>query len=114
MTAMTPRDALEVVRDIRTLSDAACSYNGFMAADDDEISNLRNRLGDFDEALAVLSELVERAGEPVAYISQIALDALNKCRNDDHNGIVDVWMRPNDTLKATIPLYTAPGASHER
>lgn len=97
---MNARDALEVVRQ--------------------QLETLRNLVPDIeadslaDTALAGLSNLVERAGEPVAYISPTALDALNKCRNDDHNGIVDVWMRPNDALKATIPLYTAPGASHER
>lgn len=44
----------------------------------------------------------------VAYITPSALDVLNKCRNDDHNGVVEVWMRPFDELGATIPVFTHP------
>ena len=138
MTAMTPRDALEVVRDIRTLSDAACSYNGFMAADDDEISNLRNRLGDFDEALAVLTNLVERAGEPVAWrpietAPRGQYEQIIAGFAEDEEGYSpdsrEMWFSeesqmwklssdPNwsDPPQPTHwqPLPTAPGASHER
>jgi hypothetical protein len=39
------------------------------------------------------------ADKPVvayAYARQASIDALNQCRNDEHNGCIKVWMRPDE------------------
>lgn len=48
-------------------------------------------------------------GEAVGYIAQYSLDALNACRNDEHNGYANIWMRPRDS--ETIPLFTHPAGA---
>lgn len=52
--------------------------------------------------------LAEPGEVVIGYVSPSSLDALDKCRKDDHNGMVDLWMRPTEF--ATIPLYTHPAA----
>jgi hypothetical protein len=45
---------------------------------------------------------------PIAFISEFSLASLNKCRNDQHNGYVNAWMRPTEQF--VIPLYTTAPA----
>lgn len=61
-------------------------------------------------AFADLLEAWEGA-EAIGFLSAGALAALVDCRSDDYNGTVDLWMRSNDAVKATIPVYTRPSPS---
>ena len=45
-----------------------------------------------------------KQNEAVAFASASQLEALDKCRGDEHNGTVEVWMRATDTHDQ--PLYS--------
>ena len=89
---MTPRDALEVVRQ--------------------QLETLRNLVPDIeadslaDSALAVLSAIVDRAGEPVAIVIPNVI------------GVDLAWLHPPSSGRPPVgtrlyTLNTAPGASHD-
>ena len=101
MTTLSPRDALEVVR---LLAGGYKDREHALAS------------GDVPIALAVLSELVERAGEPVAWREVVRATGRVRSHID--------WQPTADMIEASDmeeadwqPLYyippTAPGASHE-
>lgn len=46
-----------------------------------------------------------KRNEAVAFASASQLEALDKCRGDEHNGTVEVWMRATDTHDQ--PIYSA-------
>jgi hypothetical protein len=46
-----------------------------------------------------------KRNEAVAFASASQLEALDKCRGDEHNGTVEVWMRATDTHDQA--LYSA-------
>jgi len=58
--------------------------------------------------LRVLLESLNDAGA-VAWVTESALAALIKTRNDDYPGTVEAWQKP--TERATVPLYTHPASA---
>lgn len=64
------------------------------------------------ELQAAIESLAAHRGEvePVAWIQPRSIAALNMCRNDTINGVVEVWMRP--TALANVPLFTSPPQEH--
>lgn len=102
---MNASDAMEVVR------------KGIIGLYDQQAMPDDSAQPKLDEALAVLSELVERAGEPVAWREVVRATGRVRSHID--------WQPTADMIEASDmeeadwqPLYyippTAPGASHER
>jgi hypothetical protein len=63
-----------------------------------------------DELSTLIAELGQEVGA-VAWIAPSSLESLNICRKDEHNGFVEVWMRPDECR--TIPLYLSPAHTSE-